>query len=788
MSGAGSLRPDAEADPLAARALQIGEWQVDPALDELRRGEQVLKLEPRKMQLLMALARRPQQLVTLDQLLDEVWADLIVTPSSVYQSISQLRQVLGDDASHPRYIVTVPRKGYRLVAEVSEVVAAATPVPAPAPPGSEPKRRASDLGLAPPVLPAPAIPPAPPASVARSRRLLLVGSAAAAVLLGSGGWWAWQRAARMPASDITLAVLPFDDVSPKALEQPLADGLAESVIGALSRHQQIRVAARATSFQFRSAQALAPQAKQLAVTHVLWGELQRWQQGWQLKLSLYRAVDSEVLWHQVLESPAAALGSLALSVANAALQALGVAPLPASAAPVPAADAYELYLLGLRHQRSAQIEGILKARAYFQRAIDSDPGFALAYVGQAATWIAEYHYGSGLSFRAMDARAQPLIDRALQLDPEAPLALGLQGHLKANLSQHEEARRWLTRAVEKAPSDASLLNWSGSNESDDGWPARAQPFFTKAAQLSPLTAQIQHRAGLAAIHAGQYEAAQAAYQRAIALAPQHANGHWGLGILGYARGRLADAVLGYRKALLLDPKREHLWQQLAWLYLDLGLSEEAQKAFSQFQALSATPVAARMQAAMQWVQANDPVALAEALRTLSLKPAQLTAERDAVIDAALLHLFLGQKELALKTLESVLGLVLADPVPLYNNWLCFQGQHIWLDVATIYSAAGQRDKAEPFIEQASGFIERYARQGNVWHATGYHRARIEALRGRPEPALAALEEAYQLGWRRGWWLAQDPALQSLRELPRFKAVLARIEQSLQVQRDRLLVA
>ncbi|MEL4177498.1 winged helix-turn-helix domain-containing protein [Roseateles sp. PN1] len=793
MSGGGSPTPGAEADLLAARALQIGEWQADPVLDELRRGEQLLKLEPRKMRLLMALARRPQQLVTLDQLLDEVWGDVVVTPSSVYQSISQLRQVLGDDASQPRYIVTVPRKGYRLVAEVSEVVAAATPAPlagptptptpAPLPPESEPKRRATDQGMAPPVLSASTIPPAP------SRRLLLGGSAAAAAaLLGAGGWWAWQRAARMPAGDITLAVLPFDDVSPKALEQPLADGLAESVIGALSRHQQIRVASRSTSFQFRSAQALAPQAKQLAVTHVLWGELQRWQQGLQLKLSLYRAADSEVLWHQVLESPAAALGRLAFSAANAALQALGVAPLPASASPMPQADAYELYLLGLHHQRSGQIEGILKARAYFQRAIDADPGFALAYVGHAATWIAEYHYGSGLSFRAMDARAQPLIDRALQLDPEAPLALGLQGHLKANLSQHEEARRWLTRAVEKAPSDASLLNWSGSNESDDGWPARAQPFFTKAAQLSPLTAQIQHRAGLAAIHAGQYEAAQAAYQRAIALAPQHANGHWGLGILGYARGRLADAVLGYRKALLLDPKREQLWKQLAWLYLDLGLSEEAQKAFAQFQALSATPVAARMQAAMQWVQANDSVALAEALRILPLKPAQLTAERDAVIDASLLHLLLGQKEAALKTLESVLGLVLADPVPLYNNWLCFQGQHIWLDVATIYSAAGQRDKAEPFIEQASGFIERYARQGNVWHATGYHRARIEALRGRPEPALAALEEAYQLGWRRGWWLAQDPALQSLRELPRFKAVLARIEQAKQAQRDKLLVA
>ncbi|MBY0234156.1 MAG: winged helix-turn-helix domain-containing protein [Burkholderiaceae bacterium] len=794
MSGAGPLNAGADADSLAARALRIGEWQADPVLDELRRGEQVLKLEPRKMRLLMALARRPQQLVTLDQLLDEVWGDVVVTPSSVYQSISQLRSLLGDEASQPRYIVTVPRKGYRLVAEVSEVVAAATPAlvagltstprQAPLQPESEPKRRATDQSVVPPVLPAPTLPPAPLASPAPSRRLLLGGSAAAAALLGSGGWWAWQRATRMPAGDITLAVLPFDDVSPKALEQPLADGLAESVIGALSRHQQIRVASRSTSFQFRSAQALAPQAKQLAVTHVLWGELRRWQQGLQLKLSLYRAVDSEVLWHQVLESPAAALGSLAFSAANAALQALGVAPLPASAAPMPQADAYELYLLGLHHQRDAQLEGILKARAYFQRAIDADPGFALAYVGQASTWTAEARYGNGLSDRAMDARAQPLIDRALQLDPELPLALGFQGHLLSFRGQHDEARAWHERALAKAPHEASLLFWAGRTESGAGWPARALAYYSKAAELSPLSPQIQHMTGVAATNAGRYELAEQAYRRAISLAPKHPNGQWGLGIIGFARGRLDEAVQGYRKALLINPNRALLWEQLAWIYLDLGMIDEAGRAFAQFQAQSAQPAWARVSALRLWVCAQDRPALRKAVDALPVQ----SKERDAVIELALLRLLLGQPEQAHKTLASVIGLVLADPVPLVNEWETFLGQHAWLDVAAIYCATEHREQAEPFIEQASSFIERYAKQGNVWHALGYHRARIEALRGRPEPALAALEQAYQLGWRRGWWLAQDPALQSLRELPRFKAVLARIEQGKQAQRDKLLVA
>ncbi len=769
------------------QVLQIGDWVADPSLDELRRGDQVLKIEPRKMQLLMALARRPGQMVSQAQLLDEVWADVVVTPSSVYQSVSQLRALLGDEAGQPRYIVTVPRKGYRLVAPVQAVAAEA---PSPAPPSPEAAAPAPIECEAQP--PAPLAPPAPQPLPAPRRRWLLGGALAAGAAgvaglagLGLAGFSAWRRGSSLPLEQLLLAVLPFEDLSPAKLEQPVAEGLADGVIGALARHQQLRVLARASAFQYRSPQALAPQALSLAVTHVLAGQLQRQPERLRLQLRLHRATDSRLLWEELLEVPPAALGGLALRVANSTLAALQAPPLPEPAVEPPLAEAYELYLLGLHHQRGSQRAGILKAREYFQRAMDRDPRFASAYVGQAMSWVSEFHYGSGLDFRTMHARAQPLLDRALQLEPQLPLGLGAQGHLKTQMNQYEEARPWLQQALAQAPHDATLLNWSAINESDAGRPREALLQFEQALSLSPLSFQVQHRAGLAALHAGDYAASERHYRRAIALAPRHANGYWGLGLIGFARGRLVDAVQGYRQALVLDRQREPLWSQLGWIYLDLGLGEEAEQAFRQAAELAADPGEARLAALQLQLYQGDRAGLAAGLQALKLDPAR---DRELLITRALLWTVLGQAERARGELDGALGRVLADPVPAVNSWHLFQGQHLLLDAACVYQALDRPEPARPLLAQAEAFIQRHLAQGNVWPGAHYLLARVAALRGQAPEALQGLERAQRAGWRRSAWWAHDPALAAVRALPGYAALHSRAEQELAAQRQALAQA
>jgi len=99
--------------------LRIGAWCVEPTTGRMSRGDEVVRLEARTLRLLLCLADRAGQVVTADELLDKIWPDVTVSQDSVYQAVASLRRLLGDNSRQPDYIATVPRQGYRLVAQVA---------------------------------------------------------------------------------------------------------------------------------------------------------------------------------------------------------------------------------------------------------------------------------------------------------------------------------------------------------------------------------------------------------------------------------------------------------------------------------------------------------------------------------------------------------------------------------------------------------------------------------------------------------------------------------------------
>src|SRR5262245_47823489 len=100
-------------------SLRVGAWRVNPAAGQISRDGETARLDARTMRLLLCLAERPGEVVSIDELLERAWSGVIVGPDSVYQAVASLRRLLGDDPKEPRYIATVPRLGYRMVAAVA---------------------------------------------------------------------------------------------------------------------------------------------------------------------------------------------------------------------------------------------------------------------------------------------------------------------------------------------------------------------------------------------------------------------------------------------------------------------------------------------------------------------------------------------------------------------------------------------------------------------------------------------------------------------------------------------
>jgi TolB-like protein/DNA-binding winged helix-turn-helix (wHTH) protein len=280
--------------------LRIGAWCVDPKAGRISRDGEVQAVEARTMRLLTCLAERPGETRSINELLDRVWAGVIVTPDSVYQAITSLRRLLGDDPKRPEYIVTVPRQGYRLVAPVSPWSEEEIPVPV----------AACDA------LPAAGPPPASPAP----RRRAWLAVLALALLAGAG--YAWVRPGPRPSGSV--AVLAFSDLTTQEMnEEFFADGLTEELIDELGRMPGLRVPAAAASFYFKGKRMpLADVARELHVAYVVDGSVRKAGDAYRVAARLVRVDDGYVLWTDTYERPLGDLVRVQQSVAADAARAI----------------------------------------------------------------------------------------------------------------------------------------------------------------------------------------------------------------------------------------------------------------------------------------------------------------------------------------------------------------------------------------------------------------------------------------------------------------------------------
>jgi len=568
--------------PDESQVLRIGEWRVDPELDELSREGQTIRVEPRAMRLLLYLAAHAGRVVDVQHLLDEVWPNVVVTQGSVYQAVAELRRILGDDREHPSYIENLPRRGYRLIAQVTPWNAAHGTVPSGSTPtgaGSSPMINAAspaELQSAPasPDRPATtatdAVAASSPLPAGRLRRnAVLGGIALAAVIVAGIALDAFWNVHHMPVKGVpvagktevlvtpvtfappphSIAVLPFVNMSGDPSQEYFSDGLTEEILNSLSRINELQVAARTSSFSFQGEHPdIATVAHKLNVASVLEGSVRRSGRTIRVTAQLNNAVTGFHLWSQTYDRDLGDVLKLQTDIATAVAGALKVTLLGDVAAKIELGGtrnpaAFDAYLRGEKAQTTHHsFDDLQAAIAAYTEAIRLDPDYALAFAGRSLT----------LSFSTLFARSgRERILAAAQADAQKAIALApsmTEGHI------------------------ALAIFFSGTLDF-----TRAMAEYQQAVTLGPGNARALQPAGPFLVGMGRTDTGIATARRVVLIDPLNPLAHGSLGLaLFYAR-RYEQAVAAYGEVVSLDPDGPQGYCGRGFAYLLLGNAERARE-------------------------------------------------------------------------------------------------------------------------------------------------------------------------------------------------------------------
>jgi TolB-like protein/DNA-binding winged helix-turn-helix (wHTH) protein len=291
----------------ASAALRIGAWRFHPASGEISREGETLRLEARTLRLLLCLAEHPGEIVSVDALLDQVWTGVNVSPDSVYQAVASLRRLLGDDPRQPTYIATVPRMGYRMVAEVAPwVESSSTDHTAQLLPETSSNNLYQTAG--PNLVAASGVAP----TTARHSLGPLAVAAAVLCLALTGIYFLHARiTAPRAASPVipatpqnSVAVLPFLDLTEGMKNEEFADGITEELIDKLSKVPGLQVPSPTSSFYYKGKQIpVADIARTLHVTYALDGSLRKSGTWVRVDVRLLRADNGFIVWSATYDQP-----------------------------------------------------------------------------------------------------------------------------------------------------------------------------------------------------------------------------------------------------------------------------------------------------------------------------------------------------------------------------------------------------------------------------------------------------------------------------------------------------
>ncbi len=534
-----------EAPASSSRRVRAGLFEIDLGSGEVHKSGRKVPLQEQPFRVLAILLERPGDLIAREELQARLWpADTFVGfDEGINTAIRKLRVAFGDSADNPRFIETIPRRGYRFMAPVHEAVAEPAPLP-----------QSVAVGVATAELPQ-----------ERSRRVRWPVLALSAVVLLTVLAITYLRRPHSPKKSSAqkramLAVLPFQNMSNDPSQEYFSDGLTEETITDLGQlsPEQLGVIARTSAMAYKHTNKTVSQiGQELGVDYILEGSVRR--EGGEARVSaqLIRVSDQTHLWAQNYERELHDLLLIENELGKAIARQVQINLTPQQETDLSkmrtvSPEAYDLYLKGRFYWNQRNPAAIKESIGYLQQATAKDPNFALAYVGLADA----YNIGNILGvYSAKNSlpEAKAAATKALELDPslaEAHAALGVvKSHYDFDLPG---AQKEFLTAIELNPNSAyAHLFYSNCYLAPIGRMSEAIAENQRALELDPLSLPINNFMGMTYMFAENYEKADQQFQHTIAMDPTFPLAHLYFSWLLVTMGRYEESIEENQKSELL---------------------------------------------------------------------------------------------------------------------------------------------------------------------------------------------------------------------------------------------
>ena len=579
------------------KLVRFGIFEVDLRACELRKQGRKIRLQEQPCQILALLLERPGEMVSREEIRKRLWPDdtFVDFDHSLNTAVMRLRETLGDSSENPRYIETLPRRGYRFIAHVDQT-SSSLPEENPSAPLTNSPSSSAETARAPGSVlsfPDSTSHPAPRPAASYRRKAILVFCVVGAIALVAG--LVSNLARNFPRTGVasnqikSLVVLPLENLSGDREQEYFADGMTDELIAHLSKIRSLRVISRTSAMEYKGARTpLSEIARDLNVDAVVEGTVVRSGNRVRITAELVQVAPDRNLWAETYESPLGDILTLQSQVATAIANEIRIKLTPeeqqrlASVHPI-STESYEDYLKGRYYWNKRSEEGLTKAIDYFELATKKDPNYALAYAGLADCYsiIGSAIVGTVPS-RDVAPKAKAAALKALELDGTLAEAQTSLATVRFNYDwDWAAAATGFNRAIELNPSYATAYQRFSLYLMAIGRTQESIAQMNRARDLEPLSISTNFSLGWRLYMARQYDQAIEQLRNTIEMDPNFALSHLVLGQAYEQKKSYDQAIAEFQKAASISHDSVPAIAALGNAYAIAERKPEAQNALDQ---------------------------------------------------------------------------------------------------------------------------------------------------------------------------------------------------------------